>query len=82
MKNVVIGQKVVRSIGDYVVGRVGLVVSIDSEKNRAQVKWSGDPTTWVAIGSIEPESDPYEIVRSDVRNKKTGLRPHPKYRKV
>ena len=33
MKNATIGQQVVRSKGDYVVGRIGNVVAIDTEKN-------------------------------------------------
>lgn len=65
MKNVKIEQEVVRSKGDYVVGRVGTVISIDSEKRRAQVKWKGQTTTWVSFDSIEPTSIPYEIVKTN-----------------
>lgn len=57
-----IGQEVVRSKGDYVVGRVGKVIAIDSEKNRAQVEWYSDPKTWVSFSSLELTSTPYEII--------------------
>lgn len=63
MKNATIGQQVVRSKGDYVVGRIGNVVAIDAEKNRAQVEWNGNTKTWVSFGSLEPTSTPYEIIR-------------------
>lgn len=63
MKNATIGQEVVRSKGDYVVGRIGNVVAIDTEKQRAQVDWKGETTTWVSFGSLEPTSTPYEIIR-------------------
>jgi sporulation protein YlmC with PRC-barrel domain len=63
MKNATIGQQVVRSKGDYVVGRIGNVVAIDAEKTRAQVEWSGNTKTWVSFSSLEPTSIPYEIVR-------------------
>lgn len=61
--NLTIGQQVVRSKGDYVVGRVGTVVAIDFEKNRAQVQWHGNTKTWVAFNAIELTSIPYEIVK-------------------
>ena len=54
-----IGQEVVRSKGDYVVGRVGTIISI--ENNRAQVKWDGCGTSKVSFNSIELTSTPYEI---------------------
>ena len=54
-----IGQEVVRTKGDYVVGRVGII--IDIENNRAQVKWDGNGTSKVALNSIELTSIPYEI---------------------
>jgi hypothetical protein len=60
--NLTIGQEVVRSKGDYVVGRIGLVVAIDAEKNRAQVEWNGNTKTWVSFNAIELTSNPYEIV--------------------
>jgi hypothetical protein len=58
-----IGQQVVRSKGDYVVGRIGNIMAIDTEKNRAQVEWSGETKTWVSFGSLESTSQPYEIIR-------------------
>lgn len=74
MKTVEIGQQVVRSKGDYVVGRVGEVVAIDTEKQRAQVQWNGETKTWVSFGSLEPTSIPYEIVK--------GISKWPQYRKI
>ena len=62
MTNVSTGEQVVRSKGDYVVGRVGTVVEIDPIKSRARVKWDGaNPTTWVSFSVIEPTSIPYKI---------------------
>jgi hypothetical protein len=52
-----IGTEVVRSKGDYVVGRVGNVIEIDEEKNRVKVSWG----TWVSVTAVEPTSIPYEI---------------------
>ncbi len=57
-----IGIEVVRTKGDYVVGRVGTIVSID-ETNRAQVAWKGETTTWVSFSALAPTSIPYEIIR-------------------
>jgi len=42
-----IGQEVVRTKGDYVVGRVGIIISI--ENNRAQVKWDGCGNSKVSL---------------------------------
>ncbi len=54
MQHVEIGQKVVRSKGDYVVGRIGEVVEIDNEKKRARVYWlSENLRTWVKFDVIE-----------------------------
>jgi len=61
--NATIGQEVVRSKGDFVVGRIGTIIAIDSEKNRAQVDWDGRVKTWVSIKVIEPTSIPYEIYK-------------------
>jgi len=57
-----IGTEVVRSKGDYVVGRTGLIVAIDLDKNRAQVAWKGETKTWVSFKAIEPTSIPYKIL--------------------
>ena len=64
MKNqsLTIGQEVVRSKGDYVVGRIGIIIAIDTEKNRAQVSWYGQTTTWVSFNALELTSIPYEIL--------------------
>lgn len=54
-----IGQNVIRTKGDYVVGRKGTIIEIDSEKNRARVNWIGNTKTWVSFKVIEliPNSD-------------------------
>ena len=72
------GQRVVRSKGDYVVGRVGAIVEIDTEKQRAQVQWDGETKTWVAFASMELESKPYRIEAGSY-NPKTGRVTYPKY---
>ncbi|WP_291599185.1 hypothetical protein [Bacteroides sp.] len=63
-----IGLEVVRSIGDYVVGRIGKVIEIDSEKGRARVQWDAGVKTWVKFAVIEPTSIPYEIRNTPSRN--------------
>lgn len=73
-ENVTIGLEVVRSKGDYVVGRVGNVIAIDNEKNRAQVSWG----SWVSFDVIEPASIPYEIIEG-FYDKKRGKHGNPKY---
>lgn len=62
-KNIQIGNQVVRSKGDYVVGRTGIVLAIDTEKNRVQVQWDC-VKTWVSIDAVELTSIPYEIIPS------------------
>lgn len=58
-----IGQQVVRSKGDYVVGRIGEVVAKDEIKNRVQVAWGGETKTWVSVNSVEPTFIAYQIIR-------------------
>lgn len=72
-----IGLEVVRSKGDYVVGRVGIVIAIDAEKNRAQVNWG----SWVSFTVIEPTSIPYEIKPATETKDRFGYHKftHPKY---
>lgn len=77
--NFQIGQEVVRTMGDYVVGRIGSVIAIDSEKNRAQVKWVGETTTWVSFKALALTSIPYEITPG-YDDKKKGKFIYPKYR--
>ena len=72
--NIQIGTEVVRSKGDYVVGRIGKVIAIDTEKNRAQVEWRSDGKSWVSFASLELLSTPYEI------DMKTGK--FPKYKRL
>lgn len=38
MTSIKVGDEVVRLKGDYTVGRIGKVLEIDHENNRAQVK--------------------------------------------
>ena len=59
-----VGNEVVRTKGDYVVGRTGLSIAIDSEKNRVQVEWYGETKTWVSINAVELTSIPYEIIKA------------------
>jgi hypothetical protein len=72
------GLEVVRSKGDYVVGRTGTIVMIDNQKNRAQVQWNEGPSTWVSFSAIEPTSIPYEI-KPGAYDRKTGRVTNPKY---
>lgn len=58
-------MEVVRSKGDYVVGRKGKVVQVDDIKKRARVAWYGNTKTWVSHTAIEPSSIPYEIKLPD-----------------
>ena len=82
IQDATIGVEVVRSKGDYVVGNVGEIRAIDAEKNRAQVYWYGETVTWVSLDAMELASIPYEIIRSKVRNSKTGRYPNPKYKQL
>lgn len=77
--NIQIGAEVVRTKGDYVVGRVGNVIAI--ENNRAQVKWDGCGTSKVALASIELTSIPYEIKPATETKDRFGYYKftHPKY---
>ena len=81
--NVKIGTEVVRSKGDYVVGRIGNVVAIDLDKNRAQVYWNGSSNvtkTWVSFTAIELTSIPYEIIAPYKKDKYTWTTP--KYKRL
>lgn len=69
-----VGDEVVRTKGDYVVGRVGKIFAIDTIKMRAQVKWDGVPMTWVSFNALELTSIPYEILKKGTT--------YPKYRKL
>jgi len=75
-----IGQEVVRSKGDYVVGRIGKVIAIDAEKNMAQVEWNEDPKSWVSFNSLELTSIPFEIIPSYQKDKYTWV--NPKYKRL
>jgi hypothetical protein len=78
--NIQIGTEVVRSKGDYVVGRIGKVIAIDAEKNRAQVEWNNDPKTWVSFTALELTSIPYEIIPAYQKDKYTFV--NPKYKRL
>jgi hypothetical protein len=68
MTNFKIGQEVVRTKGDYVVGRVGIIIAIDEAKQRAQVDCG--IKTWISFKALAPTSIPYEIVRTPGKNPK------------
>jgi hypothetical protein len=74
IQNATIGLQVVRSKGDYVVGRVGDIIDIDTEKNRVKVSWG----TWVSISVVEPTSIPYEIIEGYMQKNLTWI--NPKYK--
>jgi hypothetical protein len=78
-KVIKIGDEVVRSKGDYVVGCVGLILEIDTLKKRAKVNWDKSTTTWVSFNSLELVSIPYEIIPFHYKNKKAV---NPKYIKI
>lgn len=59
--NAQIDLVVVRSKGDYVVGRTGRIVDIDRDKRRVRVAWEGFNKTWVHAGVVEPIMNPYKI---------------------
>ena len=85
-----IGTEVVRSKGDYYVGRTGIIVALDNDKNRAQVEWhrpdkSWENTfgkTWVKFEVIEPTSTPYEILAPKPTCRRTGRMFNPTYRRL
>ena len=80
IQDATIGLEVVRAKGDYVVGRVGNIIAIDTEKNRAQVNWG----SWVSFNVIEPTSIPYEIIPATTGRDRFGYpkHTHPKYKKL
>lgn len=78
LSNIKTGLRVVRSKGDYVVGREGVVVALDAEKNRAQVEWDSAPKTWVSLTALEDASIPYTISEWSM-DKRTGRQSYPKY---
>ncbi len=75
-----LGQQVVRSKGDYVVGRIGIIIEIDNQKNRARVDWIDNPKTWVSFTVIEPTSIPYYIIHSKQKSKYVLV--HPKHQNL
>ena len=77
-----VGQEVVRSKGEYVVGRLGVILSIENEK--AKVNWQGCKISQVAISAIEPVAIPYEIIPAAEIKDKFGFYKfvNPKYIKL
>lgn len=73
-----IGDEVVRIKGDYVVGRVGIVVAINEKTLRAQVDCG--IKTWVNFNSLELTSIPYEIIPSYQKSKSVFT--NPKYKRL
>lgn len=74
-----IGQEVVRTKGDYVVGRVGTIISIDG--NRAQVQWNNESATKVSFGSLALTLIPYQIKAGSITKDRFGFTKvtNPKY---
>lgn len=64
MKNATIGMEVVRAKGDYVVGRVGVIIEIDEIKLRGRVQWYQADKSWVSFNALEPTSKPYQIIKA------------------
>lgn len=60
-----VGQEVVRTKGDYVVGRIGIIKAIDTVKRRAQVDCG--IKTWISFDSLACTSIPYKIVQGQSR---------------
>ena len=71
-----IGLKVVRSKGDYVVGRLGTIVEI--VEGRARVDWEEAPKSMVKADVIEDASKPYGFTEYK-RDRRTGRISYPKY---
>ena len=57
-----IGDEVVRTKGDYVVGRIGIVIDVNLKDKRAKIDWYGETKTWVSFGSLALKSIPYKII--------------------
>jgi len=77
IQDATIGQEVVRAKGDYVVGRVGNIIAIDAEKNRAKISycslvWRGG---WISFSVIEPTTIPYKILPAYKKDKYTWTNP-------
>lgn len=72
-----VDQRVVRTKGDYVVGRTGTVIEIDDEKKRVRVSWDGEARTWVSFTALADINIPYEITR--IKTDQGGKVSYPKY---
>jgi hypothetical protein len=71
-----IGLIVVRSKGDYVVGRLGAIVEI--VEGRARVEWEGAPKSMVKADVIEDAATPYGFTEFKY-DRRTGRKTYPKY---
>jgi hypothetical protein len=60
IKDLKIGQEVVRTKGLDMIGAIGIVLSIDNTNNKVSVDW-GHITTSLNVNSVEPTSIPYRI---------------------
>jgi hypothetical protein len=60
IRDLKIGQEVVRTKGQDMVGAIGTILSIDNAKNKVSVDW-GHITTSLNSNSVEPTSIPYKI---------------------
>jgi len=76
IQEIEVGKRVVRSKGDYVVGRLGTIVGI--AEGRARVSWEGETTTWVKADVIEDAAKPYGFTEFK-HDRRTGKRSYPKY---
>ena len=56
--NFEINREVVRTKGDYVVGRKGKIIEIDHDRQRARVAWYNENKTWVSFKSLALTNTP------------------------
>lgn len=85
-----LGNRVIRSKGDCVVGRIGEIINMQFNGTcyRCQVKWDKAPKSWVVETSLELEAIPYKIIpmtfhEKDTDTKRKGMRKDwPKYQRL
>lgn len=82
IEDVGIGLEVVRTKGDYVVGRTGPIVEINGNTKRVRVAWKGETKTWVSIDAVESTSIPYEIIPIKLHSITGRLISYPKYNRI
>lgn len=72
IKEAQIGQEVVRTKGQDMIGCIGNILDINYDKNKVVVSWGHNKTT-LDINSIEPTSKPYKIEEAyNYQDKRTG----------